>query len=67
MEATSASCFICGKPVLLEIAKTNEYGRAVHEECYVLRIKLEHATMPVQKISAVPSSRRASAAARRIA
>jgi hypothetical protein len=28
-------CHICHYPVELEIAKTNEDGEAVHEECYV--------------------------------
>lgn len=68
MEVSTASCFICGKPILLEIAKTNEYGRAVHEECYVLRTQLEQATTPVHKVSAsVPSAKRASAGQRRTA
>lgn len=31
-------CSICNKPVTLETAKTNELGRAVHEECYVLKV-----------------------------
>jgi len=37
-------CRICGKPVPLETAKTDEWGKAVHEDCYVLRIRLELAT-----------------------
>ncbi len=28
-------------PVLLETAKTDENGRAIHEECYLLALKLE--------------------------
>lgn len=28
-------CRICGAPVSLESCKTNEYGQAVHELCYV--------------------------------
>ena len=28
-------CCICAKPVLLETSKTDERGKAVHEECYV--------------------------------
>jgi hypothetical protein len=44
MDRDTTMCFICGKTILLEIAKTNECGRAVHEECYVLRMKLEKAT-----------------------
>ena len=35
------SCCICNDPVLLETSKTNEYGQAVHEECYVLKVCLK--------------------------
>src|SRR5579864_3038909 len=31
-------CCICNRPVPLEISKTDEYGQAVHEECYVLKV-----------------------------
>jgi Histidine kinase/Histidine kinase-, DNA gyrase B-, and HSP90-like ATPase len=31
-------CGICNRPVLLEASKTDEYGQAVHEECYVLNL-----------------------------
>jgi hypothetical protein len=31
-------CCICNRPVLLETSKTDEYGKAVHEECYVLKL-----------------------------
>jgi hypothetical protein len=40
-------CCICGRAIALETAKTNEYGCALHEECYVLRLQLEQATKPV--------------------
>lgn len=33
-------CPICNMPVLLETAKTDEHGRAIHEECYLLAMKL---------------------------
>ena len=32
------SCCICNDPVLLETSNTDEYGQAVHEECYVLKV-----------------------------
>jgi anti-sigma regulatory factor (Ser/Thr protein kinase) len=32
------ACCICNSPVLLETSKTDEYGQAVHEECYVLKL-----------------------------
>lgn len=35
------SCCICDDPVLLETSNTDEYGQAVHEECYVLKVLLE--------------------------
>jgi len=31
-------CCICNSPVVLETGKTDEYGLAVHEECYVLKL-----------------------------
>jgi hypothetical protein len=41
-------CSICVKPVPLETCKTDEGGKAVHEECYVL--KLKQSATPVQRI-----------------
>ncbi len=37
-------CFLCGKPVPLDPSKTDENGKAIHEECYVLRMRLRRAT-----------------------
>lgn len=34
-------CPICNRHVILETAKADEYGRAMHEECYVLKLHLE--------------------------
>jgi len=39
-----ALCPICDQLVSLELAKTDECGRAIHEECYVLKLKLERAS-----------------------
>lgn len=39
-------CSICEQPVSLESAKTDEYGRTIHEECYALKMKLKQATTP---------------------
>ena len=36
-----ASCWICNRDVPLQSCKVDEHGRAVHEECYVARMKLE--------------------------
>lgn len=32
-------CPICNKPVILESARVNELGKAVHEECYLKALK----------------------------
>jgi hypothetical protein len=37
------ACAVCHKPVSLEIAKIDEDGQTVHENCYVLRIQREQA------------------------
>lgn len=37
-------CRICGKPVSVETAKTDSGGMAMHEACYALKMKLEHAS-----------------------
>ncbi|GEM_PF-2695738 len=29
------TCSVCARPIALETAKTDETGKAVHEECYV--------------------------------
>jgi hypothetical protein len=34
-------CSICSDPVCLETCKTDEYGQALHEECYVLKLCLK--------------------------
>jgi hypothetical protein len=41
---TSPLCFICHTPVELEISKTDENGRAVHERCYLRRLRQRQAT-----------------------
>jgi hypothetical protein len=35
-------CWICGNPVSLEYCKIDEYGQAVHENCYVAKIALQN-------------------------
>jgi hypothetical protein len=39
-------CRICNKPVELETAKTDESGKAVHEDCYVRILRLKAITPP---------------------
>ncbi len=43
-------CALCQRPVPLEISKTDEFGRAVHEECYVLKVssRLRVFQLPLQ-------------------
>ena len=43
-------CAICGKPLRLATAKSDNGGLPIHEECYMLRLKLKQATT-------VPSSK----------
>ena len=45
-------CHICGKPVDINTAKTDDAGRPVHEECYVLRELLKQRTMPTNGLRA---------------
>lgn len=33
------SCAVCKEPVNLEESKTDEHGRAIHENCYILTVK----------------------------
>jgi hypothetical protein len=37
-------CPICHSPVPLETAKTDEQGAAIHEQCYLLKVKLSEQT-----------------------
>jgi hypothetical protein len=39
-ELRLARCFLCDKPVPLEASKTDENGKAVHEECYLLKVRV---------------------------
>jgi hypothetical protein len=41
---TDWACWLCGKAVSLEASQTDEYGKSVHEECYVARLALEKAS-----------------------
>jgi hypothetical protein len=42
------TCSICNESVELETTKTDEYGKAIHEECYVLKVRLKQATIPLE-------------------
>lgn len=39
-------CGICKKPVELETSKTDEYGTAIHEECYASKVALRKSPNP---------------------
>ena len=45
-QSEAVHCSICDRLVPLEIAKSDEYGRAIHEECYALKMQLKSATTP---------------------
>jgi hypothetical protein len=40
------NCSICNQAVALEIAKTDDFGRTVHEQCYVLKLGSSPAEPP---------------------
>ena len=40
-------CFICARPIALETSKTDECGKAVHEDCYVRKTISIRMTSPV--------------------
>ena len=37
--ADAVVCQLCGKPISLESARINEFGKPVHQECYVTAIR----------------------------
>ena len=47
-DPTIFNCSLCNKPVDLKTAKTNEEGKAVHEECYALIEAFNQATQRTQ-------------------
>ena len=40
LTALALRCSICLHPVQVEMAKTDELGEAIHELCYVLKLKV---------------------------
>ena len=42
------NCSICGKPVALETAKTDEVGQAAHDECYLFKLGIKAGRNSVQ-------------------
>jgi hypothetical protein len=43
-------CSICNKPVEIETATADEHGKAVHEECWLLKMRLEQARRTAQSL-----------------
>ena len=43
--SSSLVCRICGKPVPIETVKANGDGKAIHDECYAIKVKLEQASL----------------------
>ena len=44
-------CPICNEPVELETSKTNEAGKAVHEDCYVAALTVPSSPSRPKKIA----------------
>ncbi len=45
-ESSAVRCSLCEMPVPLESSNTDKNRKAVHEECYLLRLRLKQATTP---------------------
>jgi hypothetical protein len=43
-------CFLCGSQAPLETCKADEYGRPVHEECYVARLIMHGRATPTKRL-----------------
>jgi hypothetical protein len=48
-------CVICGKAVELEHCKTDEYGDAVHDKCYIARMAQAKDFFAIKRGSANPA------------
>jgi hypothetical protein len=49
VSGASFECAICSKPIPLEDSKVSEYGKPIHEECYVAKLTLgQH--LPQQQV-----------------
>jgi hypothetical protein len=44
LQPSKYCCPICERAVSLETANTDETGRAIHQECYLLKLKLKRAS-----------------------
>lgn len=41
-------CWICSKPCSLESCNTDQFGLAVHEDCYVTSLRLRNGSRALQ-------------------
>jgi hypothetical protein len=39
-------CAVCGEPMALETAKTDDAGQAVHSECYLCKLRKQQRAKP---------------------
>ena len=39
-------CSLCNEGIELETVKTDEHGKAIHDECYLLKMRLKDVTPP---------------------
>jgi hypothetical protein len=49
LQKPEINCSICHKRVALEVAKTDDVGQAVHEECYLLKLGIKRDQGSVHK------------------
>lgn len=49
-ESTWPRCTVCTESVNLEESKTDEYGRAVHENCYIWTVELKKPRRHIARI-----------------
>ena len=52
-------CAICGKPLRLAVSRSEDGGLPIHEECYLLRLKLKEAApsgLERSEPAAIPAS-----------
>lgn len=54
-EVSNLRCVICRESVNLTESKTDEYGRAVHEECYVSVLLAKKTKRFTERISTIRS------------
>jgi hypothetical protein len=55
-------CAVCTEPVNLEESKTDEFGRAVHENCYIWTVELKKPRRHLAGIDDEPRALRSRAA-----